>query len=99
MDDTASDLVKEVNNILSIIDESSYRIFKSLDSETGETTGRYTGQTPKEAARNYYRSIINELEKCGKKPPSILYMYLKEKMQDGSKCYGYVALHNINYWE
>lgn len=68
------------------------RFFKLIDPKTGKSHGRYTGETPKQAASKGYTKLVQKL-KAKKKPiPKQTTIYLRESTRNGNKkIYGYQA--------
>lgn len=68
------------------------RFFKLVDPETGETSGRYTGKTPKQAASKGYTKRLKKYKEEGKKHPHKSIIYMRESTRGSSKkYYGYSA--------
>ncbi|MEM3063476.1 MAG: non-histone chromosomal MC1 family protein [Nitrososphaerota archaeon] len=68
------------------------RYFKLIDVETGKSYGRYTGDTPKQAASKSYTKLLQKLREEGKALPKQSTIYLRESTRGGAKkIYGYVA--------
>lgn len=82
------------------------RYFKLFDIKTNESTGRYKGETPKQAASKAYTKMIRSMAKNGQKIPTYSNIYLRESTRtpqqvDGAsrvitkkKIYGYRAHRN-----
>ena len=69
------------------------RYFKLVDPKTGESKGRYTGDTPKQAASKGYTKMLQELKREGKKAPKQSTIYLRESTRGSArKVYGYEAM-------
>lgn len=69
------------------------RYFKLIDAKTEETYGRYTGDTPKQAASKAFTKMLQKLKANGKHPPKqSTTIYLRESTRGSSrKSYGYEA--------
>ena len=68
------------------------RYFKLINPKTGESFGRYTGATPKQAASKGYTKILEKLQKDGAKIPKETLLYLRESTRNSNrKIYGYTA--------
>lgn len=73
-------------------DECKKRYFKLIDPKTGKGCGRYTGDTPKQAASKGYTKKIQKLKLQGKKAPAESKIYLRESTRGSArKVYGYSA--------
>ena len=71
------------------------RYFKMIDPSSGSTIGRYTGDTPKQAASKGYTKMIHRDKKAGKRTPSgtRTKIYLRESTRNSNqKTYGYEAI-------
>ena len=72
--------------------QSKKRYFKVIDPVTGTASGRYTGDTPKQAASKGYTKMLQELKREGKKEPKQSTIYLRESTRGSArKVYGYEA--------
>jgi len=72
--------------------EKKARYFKLVDPKTLKSTGRYTGETPKQAASKGYTKYIQKLKARGKKAPTETIIYLRESTRGSNrKVYGYSA--------
>ena len=70
---------------------SKKRYFKVVDG-AGNTLGRYTGSTPKQAGSKAFTKMVQKSTKAGKKMPKSTNIYLRESTrQSNRKTYGYVA--------
>jgi hypothetical protein len=68
------------------------RYFKMVNSKDMSTTGRYTGETPKQAASKGYTKLIQSYKKDGKAIPSKTNIFLRESTRGSNKkIYGYSA--------
>ncbi|MEM0354208.1 MAG: non-histone chromosomal MC1 family protein [Thermoplasmata archaeon] len=68
------------------------RYFKLIDVESGKSYGRYTGDTPKQAASKSYTKLLQKLKGEGKTPPKQSTIYLRESTRGSAKkIYGYLA--------
>jgi hypothetical protein len=68
------------------------RYFKLIDAKTGKSYGRYTGDTPKQAASKGYTKMIQKMKILGKTPPKHSTIYLRESTRGSArKVYGYEA--------
>jgi hypothetical protein len=67
------------------------RYFKMID-ESGNTIGRYTGETPKQAGSKAFTKLVQRTKKEGGKVPKKINIYLRESTRRSNrKTYGYVA--------
>lgn len=73
--------------------KKKHRYFKIIDIKTGKTRGRYTGDTPKQAASKGFTKIVQRLKKKGKTiPKTPTTIYLRESTRGRTKkIYGYEA--------
>lgn len=73
--------------------EQKERYFKLIDAKTGGSYGRYTGDTPKQAASKGYTKMLQKLKSEGKQPPKqATIIYLRESTRGSArKIYGYEA--------
>jgi Non-histone chromosomal protein MC1 len=70
----------------------SIRYFKLIDTETNTALGRFTGETPKQAASKAFTKIIQKLRVQNKPVPEETTLYLRESSRGSSrKIYGYKA--------
>lgn len=77
---------------LSRKDEGRERYFKLIDSKTGKSYGRYTGETPKQAASKGFTKLLQKLKEKGKHAPKQSIIYLRESTRGSMrKIYGYEA--------
>jgi hypothetical protein len=68
------------------------RFFKAVNEKSGAGRGRYTGDTPKQAASKSYTKYIQRLKAKGKTVPKSTTIYLRESTRGSNrKVYGYVA--------
>lgn len=68
------------------------RYFRLIDPKTGHSFGRYTGDTPKQAASKGYTKILQKLKTKGKTIPKTSIIYLRESTRGSArKVYGYEA--------
>jgi hypothetical protein len=68
------------------------RFFKAVNEKSGQGRGRYTGDTPKQAASKSYTKYIQRLKAKGKGVPKSTTIYLRESTRGSNrKVYGYVA--------
>lgn len=73
-------------------EEKNYRYFKLINERTGKASGRYTGDTPKQAASKGFTKILQKLKAEGKKLPKQSTIYLRESTRNSArKVYGYEA--------
>src|ERR1700733_2082919 len=73
-------------------DGNKKRYFKLIDARTMKTFGRYTGDTPKQAASKGYTKLVQKGKAKGKQPPKELVIYLRESTRNSNrKVYGYTA--------
>lgn len=74
-------------------EEGKDRYFKLIDPKTGRSYGRYTGDTPKQAASKGYTKILQKLRSEGKTlPKHATTIYLRESTRGSArKVYGYEA--------
>ncbi len=71
--------------------EEHRRYFKIVN-EDGSSHGRYTGDTPKQAASKGYTKMIHKMKKSGEKLPKRSIIYLRESTRGSpKKIYGYEA--------
>lgn len=69
------------------------RYFKIINPDTGMTTGRYTGDTPKQAASKGYTKLLQKYREKKQQPPKQSTIYLRESTRGSSKkIYGYSAM-------
>lgn len=72
--------------------EKGDRYFKLINPKTGKSYGRYTGDTPKQAASKGFTKMLQKLKKEGKTPPKQTVIYLRESTRGSNrKYYGYEA--------
>jgi len=63
-----------------------------IDAKTGRSYGRYTGDTPKQAASKGFTKMLQKLKSEGKNPPKQSTIYLRESTRGSArKVYGYEA--------
>jgi len=68
------------------------RYFKLINEKTLKSHGRYTGDTPKQAASKGYTKMVQHYKKSGKKVPPKTTIYLRESTRGGAgRVYGYTA--------
>lgn len=68
------------------------RYFKLFDAKSGKTLGRYTGDTPKQAASKGYTKLLQKLKESGKAAPKETTIYMRESTRGSArKVYGYTA--------
>jgi len=69
------------------------RYFKLIDAKTGRSYGRYTGDTPKQAASKGFTKMLQKMKVEGKTPPKqSTTIYLRESTRGSArKIYGYEA--------
>lgn len=68
------------------------RYFKLIDAKTLKSYGRYTGETPKQAASKGYTKLVQKMKENEKTIPKEMTIYLRESTRGGSrKVYGYSA--------
>jgi hypothetical protein len=73
-------------------DKGKERYFKLIDAKTKKPYGRYTGDTPKQAASKGFTKILQKLKGEGKNPPKQSTIYLRESTRGSAKkYYGYEA--------
>lgn len=74
-------------------EEKKERYFKLIDAKTGRSYGRYTGETPKQAASKGFTKMLQKLKTEGKNPPKqSTTIYLRESTRGSArKVYGYEA--------
>lgn len=71
-------------------EEENKRTFKLINAEDGSTHGRYTGDTPKQAASKAYTKMVQKLNKEKQKIPKLCVIYLRESTRKSpKKIYGY----------
>ena len=76
-------------------DAKHERYFKLIDAKTLQSYGRYTGDTPKQAASKGFTKILQGLKKEGKTPIKDTTIYLRESTRGSpGKVYGYLATRN-----
>lgn len=72
--------------------KENYRFFKMIDPKTGKSTGRYTGDTPKQAASKGFTKMLQKLNIDGKAAKGKFTIYLRESTRGSArKVYVYVA--------
>ena len=72
--------------------DDDYRRYFKLIREDGTTHGRYTGDTPKQAASKSYTKMVQKLRKDGSKIPKSCIIYIRESTRHSPrKIYGYQA--------
>ncbi|XWV25776.1 hypothetical protein QJ857_gp1312 [Tupanvirus soda lake] len=68
------------------------RYFKLIDTTTGKASGRYTGNTPKQAASKSFTSMLQKFKTNGIEIPQKIIIYLGESTRGSSrKIYAYEA--------
>ena len=68
------------------------RYFKLIDPSSGKSHGRYTGDTPKQAASKGFTKMLQKLKIEGKKAPKQSTIFLRESTRGSArKIYGYEA--------
>ncbi|XWV25777.1 hypothetical protein QJ857_gp1311 [Tupanvirus soda lake] len=68
------------------------RYFKLFDPSTGKSFGRFTGDTPKQAASKGFTKMLQTIKQSGKEPPSSTKIYMRESTRGvPHKIYGYEA--------
>jgi len=69
------------------------RYFKTIDAKTGDSYGRYTGETPKQAASKAYTKLLQKFKSDGKAvPKQSTTIFLRESTRGSArKIYGYEA--------
>ena len=68
------------------------RFFKIIDAKTGASYGRYTGDTPEQAASKAFTQLLQKMKEEGKAPPEQTIIYLREATRGSArKIYGYEA--------
>ena len=68
------------------------RYFKLIDPNTHEPFGRYTGDTPKQAASKGYTKLLQKYRDENKPLPKVTTIYLRESTRGSlKKVYGYSA--------
>lgn len=68
------------------------RYFKLIDAKTLKSFGRYTGETPKQAASKGFTKLLQKLKENGKTVPKETTIYLRESTRGSNrKVYGYSA--------
>ena len=73
-------------------DKKGSRYFKLVDLKTGKSHGRYTGDTPKQAASKGFTKMLQKLKTEGKKAPKNSTIFLRESTRGSArKVYGYEA--------
>ena len=73
-------------------EESTERYFKLFDAKSGKALGRYTGDTPKQAASKGYTKYLQKLKENGKAAPKETTIYMRESTRGSArKVYGYTA--------
>lgn len=65
-------------------EDEGKRYFK-LINEDGSTKGRYTGETPKQAASKGYTKMLQQMKKDGEKIPKHSIIYLRESTRGSQK--------------
>ena len=74
------------------VDKGKKRFFKIIDAKTGASCGRYTGETPKQAASKGFTKLHQKMKEEGKAPPKQTIIYLRESTRNSArKIYGYEA--------
>ena len=74
-------------------EEGRDRYFKLIDPDTQETFGRYTGDTPKQAASKGYTKLLQKYKEDKKTPPKTSIIFLRESTRGSNKkIYGYSAM-------
>lgn len=75
--------------------EKRKRYFKLLDKGGSKSIGRYTGETPKQAASKAFTKLSQKLKNDGKKIPKENQIFLRESTRGSNrKVYGYSASKN-----
>jgi len=73
-------------------DKKNDRYFKLIDAKTGRSYGRYTGDTPKQAASKGFTKMLQKLKVGGKTAPKQSTIFLRESTRGSArKIYGYEA--------
>jgi hypothetical protein len=73
--------------------EDSARFFKLIDPKTHKPFGRYTGDTPKQAASKGYTKLLQKYKEQKKTAPKEMTIYLRESTRGSNrKVYGYSAI-------
>lgn len=73
-------------------DDATERYFKLFDAKSGKALGRYTGDTPKQAASKGYTKFLQKLKENGKAAPKETTIYMRESTRGSPrKVYGYTA--------
>jgi hypothetical protein len=68
------------------------RYFKVIDEKSGKTFGRYTGETPKQAASKSFTKLLQKMKESGKGAPKNVKIFLRESTRGSNrKVYGYTA--------
>jgi len=63
-----------------------------IDAKTLKSYGRYTGETPKQAASKGFTKLLQKFKENGKTIPSAMTIYMRESTRGGNrKVYGYSA--------
>lgn len=71
------------------------RFFKRIDLKTGETSGRYVGVTPKQAASKADTKLRQKFKRDGKPYPDVNYIYIRESTRNSlKKVYAYISEPN-----
>lgn len=84
--------LNKLNNQTTNKIEKKDRYFKLIDDKTGKTYGRYTGDTPKQAASKGFTKMVQKSKVEGKKPPTKATIFLRESTRGSArKIYGYEA--------
>jgi len=69
------------------------RYFKLIDAKTLKSYGRYTGETPKQAASKGFTKLLQKFKEQKKNPPKEMTIYLRESTRGSNrKVYGYSAI-------
>lgn len=72
--------------------DKNVRYFKLINIKSGKTNGRYTGDTPKQAASKAYTKMVQKYKKDKKNLPKTSEIYLRESTRGSlKKIYGYQA--------
>lgn len=75
------------------VEKKHHRYFKLIDDKTGKSRGRYTGDTPKQAASKAFTKMLQKLKTENKKLPKESIIYLREATRNSpKKIYGYEAV-------
>lgn len=73
-------------------EKTGERYFKLIDPKTNKTFGRYTGETPKQAASKGFTKMLQKFKTNGKTLPKESTIFLRESTRGSArKVYGYQA--------